>query len=233
MSTFRFKHFTIQQSNAALKVGTDAMVLGSLCHWDDPKHLLDIGTGTGVLSLMCAQRFAVPTVTAIDISSDATSDASENIYHAPFKTQFTILKRSLQEFEGNELFDAIISNPPYFENSMKNADDQLSLARHTDSLSFEELIEHISRLLTINGVAWIIVPEVAETKILRYSKRFYLFVIQKTKIYGKPGKHIRTIFALSKIETRTLEKEFTIRTIDGDYSSEYKELTKEFHDRRL
>ena len=165
MSIFKFKRFTIQQSNAALKVGTDAMVLGSLSHWDSPGHLLDVGTGTGVLALMCAQRYNFGNITAIDISKDAIADAIENASNSPFKSSITVLNCSLQDLEGKELFDAIISNPPYFENSMKNANDQLTLARHTDSLSFEELLENIYRLLTANGLAWIIVPEGAETKI--------------------------------------------------------------------
>lgn len=182
---------------------------------------------------MCAQRFDFEHITAIDISDEAIADATENAANSPFQRPITVLKQSLQEFEGKELFDAIISNPPYFENSSKNKDEQLGLARHTDSLSFEELIEGIHRLLTPNGSAWIIVPEGAETKILEVCKAFQLFVAEKISIYGKPGKHVRTIFALSKKQTELTVRDFTIRTESGDYSLEYKELTLEFHDREL
>ena len=233
MSIFNFKHFSIQQSNTALKVGTDAMLLGSLCNWENPKRLLDIGTGTGVLALMCAQRFSFSEIVALEIAEDAFIDAKVNAENSPFHSPISVQNCSLQDYADNQLFDAIISNPPYFENSSKNEDEQLRLARHTDSLSFEELISNIYRLLSVNGLAWIIVPNTAETSIKTISKSHQLFIKEKIQLEGKPGKHVRTIFCLSKEEMETELRTFTIRTEKGDYSEEYRLLTKDFHDREL
>jgi tRNA1Val (adenine37-N6)-methyltransferase len=233
MSIFRFKHFSIQQSNAALKVGTDSMLLGSLCNWENPKRLLDIGTGTGVLALMCAQRFNFEEITGLEISDEAILDAKANAENSPFHSPVSIHNCSLQDFGDDQLFDAIISNPPYFENSYKNEKEQLRMARHTDSLSFQELTSNISRLLSPEGLAWIIVPNSAETAIETLSSAQNLFVKEKIQLEGKPGKHVRTIFCLSKTETSATTRLFTIRNENGGYSEEYKELTKDFHDRQL
>ena len=233
MSVFNFKHFSIQQSNSALKVGTDAMLVGSLCNWQNPKRLLDIGTGTGVLTIMCAQRFPFEEIVALEIAEDAFIDAKSNAENSPFHSPISVQNCSLQDYSDKQLFDAIISNPPYFENSSKNEDEQLRLARHTDSLSFDELISGISNLLSDNGLAWIIVPNTAEISIESISKSHQLFIKEKIQLEGKSGKHVRTIFCLSKQEARAESRTFTIRTEDGSYSEEYKELTKEFHDREL
>jgi len=233
MSVFNFKHFSIQQSNAALKVGTDAMVLGSLCNWENPQRLLDIGTGTGVLALMCAQRFSFSEIVALEIAEDAFIDAKLNAENSPFSAPINVQHCSLQDYDDPYLFDAIISNPPYFENSSKNEDEQLRLARHTDSLSFEELIAKSSLLLSPKGLAWLIVPNSVEESIETISKSNKLFVKEKIQLEGKPEKHVRTIFCLSREEHETKHNTFRIRNEDGGYSEEYKELTKEFHDREL
>src|SRR6218665_727958 len=217
MSTFNFRHFSIQQQNAALKVGTDAMLLGSLCNWENPERLLDIGTGTGVLALMCAQRFAFQEIIGLEIAADAILDAVSNAQHSPFQSKIKIVDCSLQAYEDSEKFDAIISNPPYFENSVRNTDEQLRLARHTDSLSFEELIFNISRLLSSKGLAWIIVPNTAENSLEELASAHRLLVKEKIQLEGKSGKHVRTILCFSKEKgTNTVVKQFTIRTKDGD-----------------
>lgn len=233
MGVFQFKHFQIQQQHAALKVGTDAMILGASCQWDDPQRLLDIGTGTGVLALMCAQRFPFKTITGIEISEEAVRDAQINAQNNPFDSPVSIVHQAIQDFEPGTLFDAIISNPPFFENSLPNADEHKSLARHTASLPFPELIQHINRLLSADGSAWIIVPDAAESPLETLASLNGLFLTQKIQVEGKPGKHVRTICCFSRNNTPVKISRFTIRTHSGAYSDEYKVLTKEFHNREV
>lgn len=233
MSVFKFKHFQITQEHAALKVGTDSMVLGSLCHWENPARLLDIGTGTGVLSLMCAQRFAFREITGLEISGQAVLDARINARNNPFGSPISIVHQSVQEYHPAEPFDAIISNPPFFENSQKNPDTHKSLARHTESLSFVELTGSISRLLTPSGKAWIIVPFESTENILRMAKEHQLFAADLITLFGKPGKATRMIISLGKQEQETHVSTLCIRTESGGYTEKYKVLTREFHDRAL
>lgn len=233
MSVFQFKHFQIQQKHAALKVGTDSMILGSLCDWNSPKRLLDIGTGTGVLSLMCAQRFPFEEIIGIEISEEAFIDAAENAGNSPFQSPISILNQALQDYRSAYLFDAIISNPPFFENSFKNADNQKTLARHTDSLTFEELLRSISKLLSPDGKAWIIIPFEASEAFLQLSEQNNLFPADFITIFGKPGKHTRGVISLQKKQTEVKRSSLCIRDEQGKYTPEYKVLTRDFHDRVL
>lgn len=233
MKPFQFKHFSIQQSHAALKVGTDAFLLGAFCNWTSPKHLLDIGTGTGVLSLMAAQRFPFHTVTAIDISELAIIDARTNFKNAPFNTEFVAIQTSLQNFACTKQYDAIICNPPYFENSVKNNYAESALARHTDALPFNELIGKINDLLTNDGKAWMIFPadylKIFEEKLTAS----LLHIVHEIKIMGKPMSLKRIIVCLEKNKHDRKIDYFTIRNENGTYTEAYKALTIDFHDRKL
>lgn len=233
MSIFKFKHFHIHQENAALKVGTDSMLLGSLCNWNTPKRLLDIGTGTGVLALMCAQRFNPEEIIGLEISEPAVIEAQMNTANNPFSAKIAILNQAVQEYRPEALFDAIISNPPFFENSSKNPNEQKSLARHTESLSFSELIQSIARLLTPDGKAWIIVPFESKGNLIKLAETNDLFVSDLVEISGKPGKLSRVVLAFEKQPVTTKLTALCIRTETGSYSEKYKVLTCEFHDRVL
>lgn len=209
------------------------MVLGSLCHWENPKRLLDIGAGTGVLSLMCAQRFAFREIIGLEISEQAVLDARINAQDNPFSPSISIINQAVQEYFPEEQFDAIISNPPFFENSQKNPDEHKSLARHTESLSFSELVSAISRLLTHDGKAWMIVPFESTENIRRLTAEHELFVSDLITLFGKPDKPTRMILSLGKQETEMQTSSLCIRTETGAYSEAYKALTREFHDREL
>lgn len=233
MSVFQFKHFQIQQKHAALKVGTDSMILGSLCHWNSPKRLLDIGTGTGVLALMCAQRFPFEEIIGIEISEEAFTDALENAKNSPFPGTISVFNQALQDYQSEHLFDAIISNPPFFENSFKNTDSQKTLARHTDSLTFEEILNAISDLLSPDGKAWIIIPFEASEAFIQLAGQKNLFPGNLITIFGKPDKHTRTVISLQKTQTEVRRSSLCIRDEQGKYTPEYKVLTRDFHDRVL
>lgn len=233
MSVFKFKYFQIHQENTALKVGTDSMLLGAMCHWNNPKRLLDIGTGTGVLALMCSQRFDFQEIVGIEISEKSIVDAQINAENNPFKSQISIVNQRIQNYDSEQKFDAIISNPPFFENSSKNQDEHQSLARHTESLSFSELMQSISGLLTMDGKAWIIIPFESKENLIRLAKENQLVLSDLITLFGKPNKPTRAIISFSKQISDIQTSSLCIRTENGSYTEEYKVLTQEFHDRVL
>lgn len=151
---FRFKRFTVEQDLCAMKVGMDGVLLGAWAQGG--KRILDIGTGTGLIALMMAQRNLYSLVTAIDIDEGACRQAMKNVENSPFRNQIVVRHESVQEHHG--LYDAIVSNPPYFMDSLGAPDAQRHLARHTDTLSYAELMQAAYRLLTDDGEFSVIVP---------------------------------------------------------------------------
>ena len=157
-SWFQFQQFRIHQDRCAMKISTDAVLLGALATGDNPKLILDIGTGTGVIALMLAQRFPKATVTAVELDKDAAEQALENFRESPFSERLEVKNIRFQEFFENQQFDLIVSNPPYFPDHLKSKDSKRNQALHTDELPFEELIEKSQKLLEKDGKLWIILP---------------------------------------------------------------------------
>ena len=177
MGNFRFKQFEIEQDRCAMKVGTDGVLLGAWAQGG--RRVLDIGSGTGLISLMMAQRFPEAEVVGIDMDADACGQARENVMASPFRDRVEIECCRLQDFGGTSeaaedlksagVFDAIVSNPcllytsPFFVDSLKNPDSKRTMARHTDSLPFRDLFAGVKRLLSDDGIFSAIVPvEVVE-----------------------------------------------------------------------
>ncbi len=230
MSLFRFKEFEIRQSNAAMKVGTDAMVLGSICFFPQPpKNILDIGTGTGVLSLMLAQRFGPLTITAVEIDPSAADDAAYNFSKSPFSSKLTLLNEDIRSLETTALFEAIISNPPFFENSSKSESGQRNLARHTDSLPYSDLLRIAATFLAPDGLFWVIVPYEAFDLLCSLGKENDLSLAHNVVIYGKPGKPVRMVIAFSKMAAEPTTAELIVRDTSGNYTESYIGLTRLFH----
>lgn len=163
---FRFKQFTIHQDRCAMKVGTDGVLLGAWAQGG--RRILDIGTGTGLIALMMAQRYPEAFVTGIDIDVDAVQQAQENIAQSPFKNRVEALHTSLQDYaplprsaesgNANSSFDAIVSNPPFFVDSLQAPDRQRSVARHADTLTYRELMQSAHQLLSDDGELSLIIP---------------------------------------------------------------------------
>jgi tRNA1Val (adenine37-N6)-methyltransferase len=233
MSEFRFQQFSIRQTYAALKVGTDALLLGSIAHFSDPKHILDIGTGTGVLALMCAQRFPKALVEAIELDEQACQDAQFNFTRSPFADCVSLIHGDINHFKTIKKYDGIICNPPYFENSQLAADAGKTRARHTVDLDFETLIERIADLLNENGKAWIILPGTSRDKWTQLVKNSGLHISEIWEIYGKPNKLVRHIYCVQFEPHNCHANTLTVRQDNGKYTAEYITLTKDFHDRDL
>jgi tRNA1Val (adenine37-N6)-methyltransferase len=231
-SSFHFKQFTIHQDKCAMKVGTDAVLLGA---WVDPANassILDIGTGTGVLALMMAQK-SNSEVIGIDIDQASCEQAQENVLSSPWPSQIKIQHTSLQNFAEaeQEKFDLVVSNPPYFIDASKPASESRENARHTDnSLSFDALIEGIQHLLSPQGRFCLILPlkegslfkEKAESKGLHCTNLLRV----KTKM-GKVEK--RLLMEFQKGKKTLIESEIIIQEEDAKYTPEYIEFTKDFY----
>lgn len=151
---FQFKQFTIEQEMCAMKVGTDGVLLGAWARGG--QHVLDVGTGTGVIALMMAQRYSKAQVVAIDIDEGAVLQARLNVSKSPFSGRVDVVQQALQEHQGE--YDAIVSNPPFFIDSLAAPDLQRNMARHTEALSYSELMQAAHRLLTDDGELSVVVP---------------------------------------------------------------------------
>lgn len=233
MSTFNFKHFRINQTNSGLKIGTDAFLLGALTNYENVKTVLDVGTGTGVLALIAAQFNSTCEVTAIEIDELNFRLAQENFNQSKWKTRLEVFHCDFLAFNPNKKFDLIVSNPPYFENSTKTNSDRKNLAKHNPSLTPDKLFKKVKHTLTENGVFWCILPFNHSEEYLQEAKNNKLFVSHRIEIFGKPEVLRRYIYCFSVVKQITTSQTLTVRDGKGHYTKEYKELTKELHDRSL
>ncbi len=217
---FRFKRFTVEQDLCAMKVGMDGVLLGAWAKGG--KRILDIGTGTGLIALMMAQRHLNSLVTAIDVDEGAVLQAEKNVMNSPFRHQIIVKHEAVQVHEG--LYDAIVCNPPYFIDSLPAPDAQRNTARHTDTLSYAELMQSAYRLLTEDGEFSVVIP-------FDYKKRmedeatfvgfFPHRVLGLRTVEKKPAKR----YCLSFVK-HPIERTDAIITLGG---AEYKSLTECFY----
>ncbi len=233
MSLFQFKEFTIIQEVSAMRVGTDAMILGALIESNSKQNCLDIGAGTGVLSLMVAQRNLEIKIQAIEIDSRSAEEAKLNFNNSPWSNRLSLVHSDFRTFYSDNNFDLIISNPPYFENGILNESIRKANSRHEDSLPLIELFQKVESILTSNGHFWLILPYNTASKWESKAKEFNLFCAQKIVIFGKPTLPKRIVFCFTKIGVECIQSSLVIRNNDNSYSEEYKKLTIEFHGIKL
>ena len=228
---FRFKEFNIVQDKAAMKVGTDGVLLGSWASAPECYRILDIGTGTGLIALMSAQRFSGATVEAVEIDATAASEAKENFEKSPWSDRLTLHHCRIQDFSSEEYFDLIISNPPFFENSKHSGDSAKDLARHTDQLAFTELIFAANNLMKEKGTFSVIIPAKQSEKFARLSQAQGLFCNKICRVKPTESKEpIRAMMNFNKFKTNREEEELIIEENGRhNYSSEYIRLTEDFY----
>lgn len=212
-----------------MKVGTDAMVLGALIETEGKQFGLDIGTGTGVLSLMVAQRNPNIQMQAIEIDHESAVEASQNFQNSPWSSRLTVIEQDFRVFDCLKKFDLIISNPPYFENGLLNESTRKAKTRHEESLPLIELFEKVSLFLTPEGCFWLILPHETASKWKKTAENLQFYCAQEITIYGKPNLPKRMVFCFSKAKLPIEEKSVVIRNGDNSYSEEYKKITMDFH----
>ena len=227
---FAFKQFTIRHDRCAMKVGTDGVLLGAWTDLTHSRHILDIGTGTGLIALMLAQRCPEAQITAIDIDADAVGQAKENIQASPWKERVEAKLQDVCTYSEQGMFDTIVSNPPYFINSLKCPDHQRNTARHTDTLDAGKLIRKVSELLTSDGRFSLILPADQTNELLSLAESQGLYPSRQTWIITRPGlSPKRILLEFRKTPTIFQPDELVIELERHVYSEDYIALTKEFY----
>lgn len=228
---FQFKQFRIEQQRSALKVGTDGVILGAWCVVEGIKRILDVGTATGVIALMLAQRSEAH-ISAVEINEDACLDARHNFQNSPWSERLKLYLDDFNNFQKSHAlsFDLVVCNPPFFKKSLKSSNPASSIARHDVSLSFEQLITGAKKLLTDRGRLAVILPLEALDDFRETARLAGFYLNRKTTIIpkvGKPPKRVLLEFSVSA--TYPEANELLILLDSQTYSEKFIELTKEFY----
>lgn len=242
---FRFKQFTVWHDRCAMKVGTDGVLLGAWCPLPISKasnipypKILDIGTGSGLIALMLAQRLSSEhcpySIDAIDIDADAVAQAADNFALSPWADTLHVHNSTLQDWQSSlaSNYDLIVSNPPYFQDSLKNPNAQRATARHTDTLSYAELVAHAARLLHEDGMLALVLPIEAEQEILALASEYGLCPTHITHVHSKPGKPAKRLLVAFQHKKCREDVPIDIFYIESEHaprSDEYQALTREFY----
>ena len=234
MSKFSFKQFSVEQDRCAMKVGTDGVLLGAWCPIDNnPFSILDIGTGTGIIALMLAQRSHADQIDALEIDEDAYQQAVENFENSPWSDRLFCFHAGLDEFvdEPEDEYDLIISNPPFYSENYKTENSQRDLARFQNAMPFEDLIEAADLLLSENGTFAVIIPFKEEERFIDLCAKVELYPVKITRVKGTHSTPIvRSLLAFKRYELAVLTAdELVIETSRHVYTEDYIYLTKEFY----
>ena len=218
-----------------MKIGTDGVLLGAWTSFEhQPFSILDIGTGTGVIALMLAQRSHAELIDALEIDEDAYEQAVENFENSDWGDRLFCYHAAFDEFveemQDEEKYDLIVSNPPFYSADYSSGDAKRDQARFAEALPFEELLEGVSLLLSKSGKFSVIIPHAEEEKFLSLASGFQLFPQRITRVKGTPDSPVkRSLLELSFLEGQLLEDELIIETARHQYTPEYIELVKDFY----
>lgn len=230
---FQFRQFKIEQCKCAMKVCTDACLFGALIseNLSGKKNILDVGTGTGLLSLMYAQKNADAKIDAVEIDKDAAEQARENVFHSIWKENIEVYHQSIQQFANtrNARYDLILSNPPFFENDLKSSDIQRNKALHSSELTLKELIEIANKLLAANGSFCVLLPFSRMEYFIGLAEEADLYLTRQYLI-RQTEKHtfFRSVLFFSKTEQEKISEDITIK-ISETYSLRFTELLKDYY----
>ncbi|WP_103879084.1 tRNA1(Val) (adenine(37)-N6)-methyltransferase [Vibrio hangzhouensis] len=227
---FQCKQFTIHDGNSGMPVSTDGILLGAWANFSMPEHLLDIGCGTGLLSLMLAQRFPNATIQAVDIDPVAIKDASYNVAHSPWQHRIDVTHGDITCITNNLKYSGIICNPPYFNSGEQSANQRRATARHTDSLTHEQLLDACWQLLCELGEACFVLPKVEGEQFIQQAlkKGWYLHRICRIQATNNKACN-RLLFAIGKQSREPSESVLVIHSEGGGYSRDFIALTREFY----
>ena len=233
MKLFKFKEFAINQDRCAMKIGTDAVILGAWVSLDfNPHSILDIGAGTGILALIQAQRSGAEVIDAIEIDDAAYEQCVENFENSPWGDRLFCYHASLEEFaeEIEDKYDLIISNPPFYLDTYKSDNQQRDLARFVDAMPFRQLIESVSRLLSPEGTFAVVIPFSEEKDFIVLASKEHLYPNRMLRTKGTPQSEFkRSLIEFSFKETSILPTELIIETSRHKYTEDYIALTQDFY----
>ncbi len=230
---FRFKQFTVFHDRCAMKVGTDGVLLGAWVPDGPYRRILDVGTGTGLIALMMAQRYKDASVDAVEVDEDAALQARDNVMASPFRERVRVWHKDFMEFESHEAYDLIVSNPPFYADDLKNPDPQRSMARHSGSLNYESLLERSFGMLSMEGQIALVVPSQCRPLVLSAAFRNHLEILRETVVRtksGKPAKRLLLLLSRCGVRPRIpIQDELLLLSDDGARSEAYQNLTRDFY----
>lgn len=234
MSLFQFKQFAVKQDQCAMKIGTDGVLLGAWSPLDNnPKSVLDIGTGTGIIALMLSQRCDADQIDALEIDENAYEQAVDNFENSPWGDRLFCFHAGLYEFveEPEDEYDLIVSNPPFYSEDYRSENEQRDLARFQEAMPFEDLIDAAALLLSENGIFSVIIPYKEEERFIDLCAEVELFPIKVTRVKGSHKTPIvRSLLAFKRYELAVLiADELVIEINRHEYTDDYIELTKAFY----
>ncbi len=226
---FRFKQFTVHQDQAPFKVGTDGTLLGAWVNVANKRNILDVGTGTGLIALMLAQRAPQSSIQAIELQSEAARQAAINFAQSPW--EISLHQTALQQFIPEEKIDVLVCNPPFFKPSSLSSDQGKNLSRHSLSLDLEDLLSFSSQYLTKDGTLALVLPTERREDLHRYLEQFNFFLNREWLMLPTPGASPkRMLIECSQQQTSLESREFVLES-DGrhHYSQEVKEMLRDFY----
>lgn len=227
---FRFKQFRVQHQKSTMKVGTDAVLIGAWTEVGTAQRILDIGTGCGIIALMLAQQSQNSKVIGIDIDQNSVKEALANAENSPWIKRIQIEQCGLQDYEPDQPFDLIVSNPPFFNEGTASPEEKRATARHTISLSFKSLMQHANRLLNKTGRLSIIIPADNCIEVIRLAKENSLYINRIMEFRSKEHRPIeRSLMMFSRIYTDVEKESLVHYNSDGEWTHEYIGLTKDFY----
>ena len=231
MSHFDFKQFRIYHDRCAMKVGTDGVLLGAWANVTNSKNILDIGTGTGLIAIMLAQRCDAK-IRAIDIDKSSVEQAEENVAACPFKEQIRVAQDDIMNWDPQEKFDNIVSNPPYFTEETLPPDLARSAARHTAHLTFEALVTNAQRLMLPDALFQVILPYTSVNRFITICALHGLSLLKRTDVCTKSGKPFKRslLCFINNIDATCPKNDILpLSGAGGGRSEEYQELTKDYY----
>ncbi|NGF57518.1 methyltransferase [Parapedobacter sp. SGR-10] len=227
---FRFKEFEVDQTGCAMKINTDGVLLGAMADSDVPRYILDIGTGTGVIAMMLAQRFPSASIDAVEIDSQAVATAQKNFQRSPFFDRLQVIEGPFENIKREYLYDLIISNPPFYTNSLHNPDERKKTARHTDLTFFTTMLAFAQRSLQTSGTLQLILPTELAAEITVSAKDYGLHLAHAISIRSFENTEvIRQIISLQKAANKMETRDnFVIYAEKGVYSTAYRDILQPF-----
>ena len=233
---FKFKEFVIHQDKSAMKVGTDGVLLGAWCSQDfKPESILDIGSGTGVIALQLAQRFDAETIDAVEIDEEAYEQTVENFERSDWGDRLFCYHSNFKDFvdefsDEEEMYELIVSNPPFYTDCFESDNDSRNKARFTTSLPFKELILGVSKLLSENGIFSVVIPFKEEKNFIELAMHFNLYITKRCRVKGTSNSDIkRSLLEFKKNQSEIIEESLTIEITRHQYTKKYTKLVKDFY----
>jgi tRNA1Val (adenine37-N6)-methyltransferase len=229
---FKFKSFVVEQRDCAMKVTTDSCLFGA---WvadqiSDEQYILDIGGGTGLLSLMLAQRNSSFKITSVEIEKSCFQQLEKNINQSTFVHQITPVHDNIVDFKSTIKFNTIVSNPPFYENQLKSDQTVVNQARHEESLSLKNLLEIVDVQLDNNGVFYVLLPFYRKEETIQLAKQFGLNPTQITEVKQTPSHQpFRVMFRFEKTNQDCNQNEITITDSNSNYSAAFVSLLKDYY----